>query len=411
MSRNTITQTSQALISGLEVAKLDPKNIKSRAEAIKIVNWLTAWIASGTEGLTIDKINAARTVFAAQSGVEENVHAKAILDKLSSLEASYTNIYESMSSSSRGVLGIIANPRLVLIEQALSGTSGSRRLAAASGENDSTVKQMNMLMHQLLDAAEKQAKASERPGMVFAETLHQLINQNSHSFSQEFLNQFKQAISERKEEAQLDRRIDAGKGSESNEAVRLDDAMRLLKLHKNEEVVIQITSGSGSLNEIYQQWNTMSRDERAQAQREGIQFLESLTNSSLSGLKEAEKIAAIQDEINGLSNKTQVFVQMKVRELQTGESLHKHEHGLNELLAKVFGEGFASKALVTAIMGFLGGSAFGSPFLGIFFTTAISLLGSLTNSADQSSLRPAPPDVEANNGNGKSSSRPLSLAP
>lgn len=392
MSSSTVNspnlRTTAALDSGLKAAGINPENISSAIERTRLINWLTAWISNGNDGLTTDRINAAKKLFEAKNEAAINMHAAAVLQKLTSLETIYTNIF-AVDNGSRAILGIIPNPSLALIESALMQAQGSRKIAEGE-DNANLTKQMNMLMHQLIDAAAKHEASSEHKANAFTDKLIELVNHNSASFSQEFINQFKLAIAERKQEAMLDQRIYKYEGAKVEPEDMLTDLMRLLKTSREGSPLIKTQFSAASANEIYTQWNVLSAEARAKAQNEAKEFLISASNGNLAGLnEESTKIMAVQEGMNGLSKEAQLFVQMKVRELQTAETLHRHEGDLMKQLGELFGEGFFSKALVTAVMGFLGGSIFGSPMAGIFLTTVVSLLGSLSSDKD-SALKPAP---------------------
>ncbi len=385
MSSNTvnlpISQAKDALVSGLKAANIDYKNIGSAVERTRLLNWLNAWISNGTDGLTTDKIDAAKTLFAAKEEVEQNAHTQAILERMTAMKESYTAMLDVMSSSSRGVLTMVPNPALNSMGLALEYATGSRPISQNENK-DNLIKQMNMLMQQLIEQADSANKLSE------------LITQNKDSFSNEFLSQFRATIEERKLEASLDTRLYRYKGLDVDATERLDDLMRLLKMTKDEAPLIVIGNNTSHLHEIYSQWNALSPDEKNNAQKQATKFFVNSNNGNLATLQENQKLTVIQEGVNDLDKNAQLFVQIKVRELQNAENLHKHEHDLKDLFGNLFGEGFFSKALVTAVMGFLGGSVFGSPFMGVFLTTVVSLLGSLSSSSDQSTKRAVPPEAK-----------------
>ncbi len=210
IAKSPILQAKDALVSGLKAAKIEYKNIGSAMEKTRLLNWLNAWISNGADGLTTDKIDAAKTLFAAKEEIEQNAHTQAILERMTEMKKSYTAILDVMNSSSRGVLTMVPNPALKFIGLALQYATGSRSISKDENQANLT-KQMNMLMQQLIEQSDSANKLSE------------LITQNKDSFSNEFLGQFRATIEERKQEASLDTRLYRYKGLEVDATERLDD--------------------------------------------------------------------------------------------------------------------------------------------------------------------------------------------
>lgn len=375
---------NHALHEGLAAAHIDIKQANSNvAMQTKVIQWLEAWISKGAPGTVSQRLDAARVFAAQQAGANAELTAT-INNRLDNLQKSFETLFASMPNSSRATLAVIPHVNLQLISTAIDGIKGEA--------DKGSIQEMNMLMHALIDNANKHTKEAETDSKdgEFKTKLRELVSENKGSFTSDFLNQFNSTLEERKNESSIDLSLnDPHNQLDTNH--KLDTAMHLLIQEQEGNPIINL--GERNINKDYEAWSSLSKEDKAKAQEEAAEFFSNILNGHLEGMDAKTKQKVIQEQFNTIKDpNTQTLIRIKVQEEKTRANLAKHQDDISELFGKLFGEGFASQALATVLVGFAGGSLIGMPLLGIFLTGMISLLGRIDNT--KAASKQVPPKVE-----------------